>query len=227
MTYSLQQTLGKVQKSDWEIWLQKLSREQATTETPPESPFLKTMDNQAALSLCLHKVGKLPQSHPHVYQSVLWTPQPGNWTLRYAGCYTWQLYRGSSVVLPTLSALETCALRPLLEGHEHAQHQLTCPSSISRGRPSLSCSELLVLRMERLWDLRFCLAWRAAEQLPLSVGITSPRWSPSHSCNKLDKNRKNKHFISDHGKLKWRKNSTQDNDYFPFLTSLLWLAFTV
>lgn len=68
---------------------------------------------------------------------------------------------------------------------------LTCPSNISLGSPVLSCSELLVLRIERLWDLRFCFAWRAVEQLPLSVGITSRRQCPGHSCNALNNSREN------------------------------------
>lgn len=38
-------------------------------------------------------------------------------------------------------------------------------------RPERSCSVLLVLRMDRLWDFLFCLAWRAAALLPLSTGI--------------------------------------------------------
>lgn len=58
--------------------------------------------------------------------------------------------RGKPVFLPhSLYSADLC-IRPLPDGHEHAQRQLTCPSSISRGRPGLSCSELLVLRMERL-----------------------------------------------------------------------------
>lgn len=59
--------------------------------------------------------------------------------------------------------------------------QFTWPSSISLCNPDLSCSELLVLRIERLWDFRFCLAWRAVAQLPLSVGITSKQ-SLSNNC---------------------------------------------
>jgi len=49
---------------------------------------------------------------------------------------------------------------------------LTCASSMSLCRPKRSCSVLLVLRMERLWDFLFCLAWRAAALLPLSTGIS-------------------------------------------------------
>ncbi|TNN59456.1 hypothetical protein EYF80_030371 [Liparis tanakae] len=48
---------------------------------------------------------------------------------------------------------------------------LTCASSMSLCRPKRSCSVLLVLRIERLWDFLFCLAWRAAALLPLSTGI--------------------------------------------------------
>lgn len=50
--------------------------------------------------------------------------------------------------------------------------QRTCPSSMSLCMPGLSCSVLLVLLMERLCDLRFCLTWRAAALFPLSTGIT-------------------------------------------------------
>lgn len=53
----------------------------------------------------------------------------------------------------------------------------TWPSSMSLCMPGLSCSVLLVLLMERLCDLRFCLTWRAAALFPLSTGIT-PQWRP-------------------------------------------------
>ncbi len=58
------------------------------------------------------------------------------------------------------------------------QKQRTCPSSMSLCMPGLSCSVLLVLLMERLCDLRFCLTWRAAALFPLSTGIT-PQWRPT------------------------------------------------
>jgi len=51
--------------------------------------------------------------------------------------------------------------------------------------PARSCSELLVLRIERLCDLRFCFAWRADAQLPLSMGITSKKQLHGGSYNKL------------------------------------------
>lgn len=56
-----------------------------------------------------------------------------------------------------------------------AVYYLTCPSNMSLCSPARSCSELLVLRIERLCDLRFCFAWRADAQLPLSIGITSKK----------------------------------------------------
>ena len=58
---------------------------------------------------------------------------------------------------------------------------LTCPSNISLCKPVRSCSVLLVRRMDRLWDLRFCLAWREAALLPLSTGIPTHRL-PTFLC---------------------------------------------
>jgi len=60
------------------------------------------------------------------------------------------------------------------------KQQPTCPSSMSLCMPGRSCSVLLVLLMERLCDLRFCLTWRAAALFPLSTGIT-PQWRPLHT----------------------------------------------
>lgn len=62
---------------------------------------------------------------------------------------------------------------------------LTCPSNMSLCSPARSCSELLVLRIERLCDLRFCFAWRADAQLPLSIGITSKKQLHRGSYDKL------------------------------------------
>lgn len=64
-------------------------------------------------------------------------------------------------------------------------HSLTCPSNMSLCSPARSCSELLVLRIERLCDLRFCFAWRADAQLPLSIGITSKKQLHRGSYDKL------------------------------------------
>lgn len=57
----------------------------------------------------------------------------------------------------------------------------TCPSNISLCKPVRSCSVLLVRRMDRLWDLRFCLAWREDALLPLSTGIP-PHRLPTFLC---------------------------------------------
>lgn len=65
------------------------------------------------------------------------------------------------------------------------KHHLTCPSNMSLCSPARSCSELLVLRIERLCDLRFCFAWRADAQLPLSIGITSKKQLHRGSYDKL------------------------------------------
>lgn len=59
--------------------------------------------------------------------------------------------------------------------HIVTEKVFTCPSSMSLCRPERSCSVLLVLRIDRLWDFLFCLAWRAAALLPLSTGIPSSK----------------------------------------------------
>lgn len=67
---------------------------------------------------------------------------------------------------------------------------VTCPSSMSLCRPERSCSVLLVLRIDRLWDFLFCLAWRAAALLPLSTGIPPSRPDLHHSLK--EQNAENK-----------------------------------
>lgn len=85
------------------------------------------------------------------------------------------------------SSVRNHKLKPWIYTWSYSSHrrnedkeQPTCPSSMSLCMPGLSCSVLLVLLMERLCDLRFCLTWRAAALFPLSTGIT-PQWRPLHT----------------------------------------------
>lgn len=64
---------------------------------------------------------------------------------------------------------------------ERGRCSLTCPSSMSPlWTPRGLSSVLLVRRIDKLWALRFCLGWRAAEAEPLllppSTGIPPTCW---------------------------------------------------
>lgn len=76
---------------------------------------------------------------------------------------------------PSLPSLSLC-LGGLFLGCGVPGGVLTCDSSSSLCGPERSCSVLLVLRMDKLWDFLFCLAWRAAALLAVSTGI-----APGHA----------------------------------------------
>lgn len=96
---------------------------------------------------------------------------------------------GPTALLDIFQYFKSVQLLPIENAHQKVtwapKHHLTCPSNMSLCSPARSCSELLVLRMERLWDLRFCFAWRADAQLPLSIGITSKKQLHRGSYDKL------------------------------------------